>query len=201
VNLSSTASSDPGPVRQRWWTVPNVLTVFRWVGSLLLIYLGWNEQPLAFAIWYLVLAVTDFVDGRIAVYFHQRTELGARLDSVADATLYLSVVIGGMLLWHDALLGWWPWIALACGSYGVATLYGLAKFGRWPSYHTWTAKGSWPFVMAAIVCLAWNLPLWPLALGMVAVTLANLESIAITHLLKRWRNDVPSVFKIKNVEQ
>jgi hypothetical protein len=52
--------------------------------------------------------------------------------------------------------------------------------------------------MAAVVCLAWNVALWPLALAMAAVLVANLESIAITFRLERWQNDVPSVFWIKN---
>lgn len=194
----SSRTDDLDPISRRWWTVPNALTLFRGIGSILLVYLGWRQFPQAFLVWYLVLAITDFIDGRIAVYFHQRTVLGARLDSFADALLYAAVLVGALFLWHDRLLPLWPWIAMACGSYAIATLYGMFKFGRWPSYHNWTAKGSWVFVVAAIVCLAWNWTNIPLLLATVSVTLANIESIAITHRLKQWRSDVNSFFKIES---
>ncbi len=189
---------DANPPSRRTWTIPNVLTVFRWVGSTGLVYFAWRQEPQAFMIWYLILALTDWIDGRIAVYFHQRSELGARLDSFADATLYAAVLVGAFLLWNDRLLAVWPWIAVASGSYALATLFGFIKFRRWPSYHTWTAKGSWLFVVIALVCLAWQRPLWPLALAMACVTLANLESLAITYRLNRWQTDVNSVFAIRN---
>ena len=186
------------PPSRRAWTIPNILTVFRWVGSMGLIYFAWRQQAQAFVIWYLILALTDWIDGRIAVYFRQRSELGARLDSFADATLYVAVLIGALILWGDRLLAYGPWIAVACGSYALATVYGFIKFRRWPSYHTWTAKGSWLFVVIAIACLAWQLPLWPLAVAMACVTLANLESLAITYRLNRWQADVNSIFTIRS---
>ena len=45
------------------------------------------DLPYWFVGAYLVLITTDLIDGPIARSLHQRCELGAHLDSVADATL------------------------------------------------------------------------------------------------------------------
>jgi phosphatidylglycerophosphate synthase len=189
---------EPTINQNRWWNIPNALSLIRWLGSPSLIYFGWMQLPQAFVIVYLVLALTDWLDGKIAVRFRLQTTLGARLDSFADATLYVSVLLGGLALWHDRLIENKLWLVMACGSYGLATLLGWLKFGQWPSYHTRTAKISWLFVMVAVGCLAWELPVWPLKLAAVSVTLANLESIAITYRLRKWQTDVISVWVIKD---
>ena len=202
--LDSNSESDTHPrdtrdsTRDRVWTIPNALSLFRWVGSPGLILCGYWQSPTAFIVWYLVLALSDWLDGKIAVRYHQQSTLGARLDSFADATLYACALIGGILVWHEELLAQWIWVALACGSYGVATIAGFVKFGRWPSYHTRTAKASWLFVMVAIAGLAWGEPVWTLRIAMLAVLLANVESIAITSLLREWHSDVISVFIIRD---
>ncbi len=175
---------------RRWATIPNALSLFRWLGSPLLIAIGAVGEARGFVLAYLVLALSDWIDGKIAVGWNQRSRLGARLDSFADATLYASLLIGGLLLWHDVLTDEWPWLVMAVGSYAVATAAGLIRFGRWPSYHTRSAKLSWGFMMAGVAGIAWAWSPWPLRIGLVSVTLANVESLVITLRSSRWRNDV-----------
>ena len=180
----------PRDPSRRWATIPNALSLFRWLGSPLLIAIGAVGEARGFVLAYLVLALSDWIDGKIAVGWNQRSRLGARLDSFADATLYASLLIGGLLLWHDVLTDEWPWLVMAVGSYAVATVAGLIRFGRWPSYHTRSAKLSWGFMMAGVAGIAWAWSPWPLRIGLVSVTLANVESLVITLRSSRWRNDV-----------
>ena len=198
VDPKSAPRNEPSLDQHRWWNVPNALSLIRWIGSPSLIYLGWMQLPQAFIVGYVLLALTDWFDGKIAVRYHLQTSLGARLDSLADATLYVCVLLGGLALWHAPLLEHWLWLVTAIGSYVVATVVGFLKFRQWPSYHTRTAKASWLFVMVAIGCLAWELPSWPLKLAAASVTLANLESIAISFRLREWQTDVISVLAIQN---
>ena len=188
------------PRTRRWATVPNFLSLFRWLGSPFLILLGVLDEPRGFVIAYIVLSLSDWIDGKIAVGWNQRTTLGARLDSWADATLYACLLIGGSFLWVETVAQEWPWIGLAVGSYALASLVGLAKFRRWPSYHTRSAKMAWGFVLLGIACVAWSGPLWPLRLAMVAVTIANSESLWITWHSKRWHNDVIGFWAIPDDE-
>lgn len=197
---STADSSDEAPRSGRWATIPNFLSLFRWLGSPLLIVMGVVGEPRGFVIAYLVLSLSDWIDGKIAVGWNQRSRLGARLDSWADATLYGCLLIGACLLWWETLVEQWPWIALAVGSYAIATTAGFVKFGRWPSYHTRSAKLSWGFVLIAVACVAWSGPMWPLIIAMLSVTLANLESLWITTQLKHWHNDVIGFWVVKHLE-
>lgn len=178
-------------------TVPNLLCLFRLGGSPLLIVLALIEQPMGFLGWFVVLALTDWLDGKIARIFDQRSTLGPRLDSWADATLYGSLLIGALWLKWSVLSGELGWIAAAIVSYAMTTLYGFWKFGRWPSYHTRAAKMSWFFTLLGAACLLADISVWPFRFAMVFVTWTNIEAILISLSLRHWEADVSSLWAVK----
>lgn len=86
------------------FTVPNLLTVLRFMGVPLFIWLVLAEKEYGFAV--LVLAImgsTDWVDGYVARRFNQASKLGRVMDPIADRLALLSVavtlVIAGVLQW------------------------------------------------------------------------------------------------------
>ncbi len=182
-----------------FWTVPNTLCLVRIVGSVLLVGIAWWEKPRLFFGGYLFLAATDWIDGKLAVRWHQRTVIGARLDSLADVMLYGAVLIGTLMLKGTVLLAEWPWITAAVGSYFASSLYGYAKFGKVPNYHTRGAKTSWLLMIVAVGALFFDVSVWPLRIAMLGVTLTNLEAMAITTILPRWEADVISVFAARRL--
>lgn len=191
---TTSADETPGdPRTRRVLTVPNVLCAFRFVGAFALIGLAAADRETWFIGLFLVLLLTDWIDGRIARWFRQQSVIGARLDSVADATLYCSMMIGAWWLRPAALNAEWPWIAAAVGTYAVSVMASLIKFRQLPSYHTLLAKSCWLFVGVAGVALFADGPLWPLRVAMVVVTLTNLEAIALTCVLPEPRTDVRSI--------
>lgn len=177
-------------------TVPNVITVLRIAGSFVLLALAWADRPYWFIGLFVVLLLTDWVDGKIAIRFHQRTELGARLDSFADAVLYACLVIGtawlnpGLLGDHAVLL------ALMVATYVASGLIALVRFGRLPAYHTRAAKTCWLLISIGAVILLAGGPHWPATVAIAAVLLTNLEAIAIGLVLPRWRSDVTSIYHV-----
>jgi CDP-diacylglycerol--glycerol-3-phosphate 3-phosphatidyltransferase len=183
------------------FTVPNVLSAIRLSGSFLLAYLAWRGNGSAFLGVFIVLIATDWIDGKLAILLHQRTETGARLDSAADATLYAALLFGILWLKWDFVLQSWPWFAVGLASYAMTSLAGLLKFGSIPSYHTYTAKGSAHIVVIAVVCLFADWATWPIYVAIVAVTVANLEAILITLLLRQRRVDVLSVLHVRRHNQ
>ncbi len=182
-----------------FWTVPNVLCLIRIAGSVVLLGIAWQELPRVFFAWYLFLAATDWLDGKLAIRWHQRTVIGARLDSLADVLLYGAVLLGMMILEGDTLLAEWPWIATAVGSYLISSAYGYWKFGKIPNYHTRGAKTSWLLMIFALWAMLFQCSLWPLRMAMLGVTLTNLEAIAITTILPKWQADVISVFRARSI--
>jgi cardiolipin synthase (CMP-forming) len=85
-------------------TVPNVLTVVRFLGVPLFVWLVLARQEYGFGVLVLALmACTDWVDGYIARRFDQQSKLGRVLDPLADRiallTVALTLVIADIAPW------------------------------------------------------------------------------------------------------
>ncbi len=176
------------------WNVPNALCAIRLAGTPLLVLLALRGDTVWF-VWLMVfLLATDWLDGKLAILLKQQTTFGARLDSVADASLYTVILFGALWLKWPLIRGTAWWIAPAAASYGLPVLAAWLKFGRLPSYHTRAAKTCWFLVSVAAVCLFLDWSLLPLRITAVGVLLTNLEALAITLVLPAWRANVPSLY-------
>ncbi len=181
-------------------TVPNVLSLLRLAGTPVLIIvaaLGLSEWSLGLAITLLVL---DWLDGRLARWFHWETPLGARLDSIADATFYAGLLVAVVLLKGEVIREEWIWITVAVGSYVVNVAASLLRFHAFPSYHTRMAKTSWFLMVIAVLALFADWSVWPLRLAMIAVVLTNVEATALTWILPERRSNVLSIFHVDKSE-
>ncbi len=77
-------------VKRKYITIPNILSLSRLVLLPILFILVNNKQEIAFVICYAILGATDCFDGIIARKLNQTSELGKRLDSIADLPFYIS---------------------------------------------------------------------------------------------------------------
>ncbi|MDG2222009.1 MAG: CDP-alcohol phosphatidyltransferase family protein [Rubripirellula sp.] len=183
-------------IRSDVWTIPNGLCIFRAVGSLGLLPLAVMEQQAAVLALYLILASTDLVDGTIARRFNQRSKIGPKLDSIADVTMYSCLALSILVMRRDVFVDAITWIVVAIASYFVACVTSLVKFRCLPSYHNWSAKVGFFVAILASISLLIDGPAWPLRAAFSVVTIANLESIAITMRLTQPRQDVRSIFDV-----
>lgn len=176
----------------RRWTIPNALCAVRLVGSIGFVPLAVaGEQAWTLGL-FLALMMTDWLDGKLAVWLDQRSKIGPRLDSIADAAMYAGLLFAGIWMKGPVLAGEWTWIAAALVTYLVSCGAALLKFRSLPSYHTRTAKTAWLLMIFAIVALFADWSVWPLRIAMLGVAIANLEAVIITALLPQWRADVIS---------
>jgi cardiolipin synthase len=86
------------------FTVPNILTVLRFMGVPLFIWLVLAQKEYGWAVLVLaVMAGTDWVDGYIARRFDQASRLGRVMDPIADRLALIAVaitlVIAGVVHW------------------------------------------------------------------------------------------------------
>lgn len=179
---------------RRWTTLPNLLGVVRLLGSPGLVVLAALEASTPFLVLFLALEATDWLDGKLAVRLNQRTRFGARLDTVADMTMYGALLVGIVLLEGTTIVEEWAWIVPALLGYAFSWTLSFWKFGVLPSYHAWSAKVAWFLSLVAAVALLGFDRIWPLRVAAAAVTLANLEAVALTLRLDRARSDVRSFF-------
>lgn len=89
----------------------NIITVFRIIFSLVLIFLTVSSVP--FGVIYLLCGLSDMADGFIARKMHTQSETGAKLDSAADI-IFITVSAVKILPLIHLDLWLWVWIALIC---------------------------------------------------------------------------------------
>ena len=177
-------------------TFPNLLSALRLVLGIMLLGIAWQGYAGAF-IGVLVFAFfLDLIDGPIARRWQQVSELGPRIDSCADFSVYLAFLIGAWWLWPEIVRRELLFISLLGLSIVLPALAGLIKFRRATCYHTWLVK-------IAVVCMAPGSillfvggPAWPFQVATVISVVAGLEEIAISLLLDHPRSDVHSVIDI-----
>jgi cardiolipin synthase (CMP-forming) len=97
-------------VRDTFWTVPNVVTVLRFLLIPIFVYLVGEGEHMP-AVWVLVaLGATDWLDGFIARFFNQMSTVGRWLDPLADR---LAMIVVTLTLVHAEIApGWLLWAIL-----------------------------------------------------------------------------------------
>ncbi|MFJ5955695.1 CDP-alcohol phosphatidyltransferase family protein [Paenarthrobacter sp. NPDC092416] len=91
-------------------TVPNILTVLRFMGVPLFVWLVLWQKEYGFAVLVLVImGSTDWVDGYIARRFDQTSKLGRILDPMADRAALIAVAV---TLAIAGVVQWWYLAAL-----------------------------------------------------------------------------------------
>lgn len=73
--------------------IPNILTLSRFVAAPILILLLRNQNYELALVLFILAGITDGLDGWIAKKFNFTTELGARLDPLADKTIIISAYL------------------------------------------------------------------------------------------------------------
>lgn len=73
--------------------IPNILTISRLVVTPLVIYLGVQNKIVPVIIIAIFIALTDFLDGKLARLWNVSSELGAKLDTIGDKALAIGLLI------------------------------------------------------------------------------------------------------------
>jgi len=175
-------------------TWPNALCLVRLVGVAPLLWVAWR----GWAGWYVglvaAMVLTDWFDGWLARRLDQRSRFGARLDSLADAVLYATLLPALWWLRPEVIREQWPWMAAAGAAYTAGLAAAWVRFRVLPIYHTRAAKiGAWLVTACAAVVLLGG-PAWLVWVGCGWMLVTNVEMIAISLVLPHARRDVPSLW-------
>jgi CDP-diacylglycerol--glycerol-3-phosphate 3-phosphatidyltransferase len=181
-------------ISDRLFTIPNIICGIRLAGSFLLVGIAYQDRNQLFLWIFLVLALSDWIDGKLAILLNQRSVIGARFDSWADAALFTALIIGAVMMYYEIVLAEIAWIIPPLATYLISTAAGFWKYQRWPSYHTRAAKTGWFLIILGVIGLFTDYSLWPLRLALAFTTLTNLEALAITIISPVWRADVTSIY-------
>jgi CDP-diacylglycerol--glycerol-3-phosphate 3-phosphatidyltransferase len=179
--------------------LPNALTISRIISVPVLFWLAAIGNATWFAVLLFYALLSDVLDGVIARRFGLQTALGGVLDSIADALLLLSVPLACFVLYPALRARDWLTVAIVFAAYLLPIAYGYVKFQRLTSYHTLAARlAGWVLAIAFFSMVVWQVT-WPLRLAAVVVVISQLEEMAITRLLPRWRANIPSFFHARSL--
>ena len=76
------------------WNIPNALTVLRIILAAIVVYMIFTGEKITYIITiFAIAALTDLFDGRLARRWKQTTELGRKMDMIADRFLWSGTAI------------------------------------------------------------------------------------------------------------
>ena len=178
------------------FTLPNLLTGFRFVAAIGLLWLAWHGYGIAFMMLLALAFLTDLLDGLAARLTGQVSQFGATLDSWADVVTYLTTAISCWWLWPEVVYRELIFVVLMLASCLLPAVVGFSKFGCFTSYHTWGVKIAAASMGLSLYVLFFGGPAWPFRLAAVICILAAIEEIALTLLLSESESNVRSVWDI-----
>lgn len=177
-------------------TLPNLLTGFRFVASPGLLWLAWNEHSIGFMVLLAVAFLTDLMDGLIARLTNQVTEFGAMLDSWADVINYLTIAVCCWWLWPKVVQQEMVYVVMIVASCLLPAGAGLAKFGRFTSYHTLAVKTAAAAMGFTLYVMFLGGPVWPFRIAAILCIVAAIEEIGITLLSDDPKSNVRSILEV-----
>src|SRR5262247_1994423 len=146
------AAGPPGPAglgvgvrRERFWNLPNTITVLRTgaVPVLLLLPIFDHSRVASHVIaWiFIVAALTDLLDGWLARRGQQVTHIGKLLDPLADKLLVSTALIVLLAMGRIPLWAAWMVVVIVGRELAVTGLRGIASAGGHVMGASWLGKG------------------------------------------------------------
>lgn len=178
-------------------TIPNALSLYRLFSFpfvMIFIFLG-HEQLFEFFIWFNL--TTDILDGWLARRLNQQTEIGSRIDGLADTGTYILALFGVFVFkWSDFQpYAWLFYIFIVL--FVFSRIYAFAKLRVIYGYHTYTARTA-GYIQGIffIVLFFAGFYKWFFFLMIFSGIFAFSETIIITFLLKDQRNHLKGLFTL-----
>ena len=153
---------------------------------------GWDGRWLGAIVLFALL--DDILDGMLARRWGCDTPSLRLADSLADTVFYLGAA-GALWIREPQVLRENAWLLAALFALEIARyVFDLWKFRKGASYHSYLAK-AWGLVMAIAVVgvLSFGGLRWLVRVSLCLGVLANLEGLAMSLLLPRWKNDVKTL--------
>ncbi|MCI0732666.1 MAG: CDP-alcohol phosphatidyltransferase family protein [Methylococcaceae bacterium] len=178
-------------------TFANLLTCFRFVSAPILLWLACHGYGIAFLLLLAVSFLTDVLDGIVARWTGEVSQFGAKLDSWADMVNYCTIALGSWWLWPEVVMREAFFVTLIVLSYLLPPLVGIIKFGKFTSYHTWSVKLAAASVGLSLYVLFLAGPSWPFRLAAIVCVVAATEEISITLTASELFSNVSSFWDVK----
>ncbi|HEY0067946.1 MAG TPA: CDP-alcohol phosphatidyltransferase family protein [Flavisolibacter sp.] len=180
---------------ERFWTIPNILSLYRIFVFPFIFYLVLAGEEKLFAIFITISLLTDILDGWIARRFRMQTAIGAKLDSWADLGTYILAFMAIYYFkWEEirphALIFHLFVAAMALSYFAV-----FVKFGGLIGLHTYMFRiGGYLQGGFIIALFLWGFEAWLFYLCLGWGILACVEQVIIILWLRHPRSNVKGLY-------
>ena len=174
--------------------LPNLISSMRIVGTLCLLF----TKPLdpAFFLIYIICGASDVLDGWLARKMSATSELGARIDSVADILFYAVMLVKFFpILWECLPVTIWYLVGVILlvrlFSYAVAA----GKYKRFASLHTYMNKltGAAVFTIPFMIKLPFGKAFCWIVCGI--AVLASMEELLLHIFSDKYDANAKTIFR------
>jgi CDP-diacylglycerol--glycerol-3-phosphate 3-phosphatidyltransferase len=183
--------------------IPLLLTVLRIALAPVVVLLALHS-PSATGFGFCLVAafLSDIFDGIVARRLNVATANLRRLDSAADTIFYLAAVFAVWHLYPTAITERLVPLGILAVLELVRYAADFVKFGREASYHMWSSK-FWGITLLAgfFSVLVLGSSGIPVSLAVYAGIFADLEGLAISMVLPKWKSDVPTLVHALHLRQ
>lgn len=160
-------------------SIPNSLSLFRLLGSPLMLPLStWPDRRLIVG-WFVLLGLSDCLDGALARRWNQVTEFGSKLDGIADLVFYPCAAVVLAMLFPTYLVPNLPWIAFTFAALVAVLIASWWKCGRIILLHTHLSRFAGVVVFFAVLASFFVDTTLLIRAVALLYTLSFLEGIAI----------------------
>lgn len=183
--------------------IPNLLSLYRLFSFPVILVIAILGYESFFAILLIISLITDFLDGFIARTFNMKTEIGAKLDSIADNGMFILFFLGVFLFkWDDIgqhAISFFIFMVL----FVSCILLSLIKFGRFPSLHLYSWKiGGYIIGSFFLVLFAFDFYVYLYYIMIAWSVLSFIEHIIIQLLIKNMISNAKGLYWVlKNLKE
>lgn len=175
--------------------VPNFISSLRIVGTACLLFI----EPLSipFYIVYTLSGISDMLDGWVARATHTTSELGSRLDSIADLLLYAVMILRIFPVLWKRLASWiWYVLAVAIVIRVVSYSFVAVKYHRFSAMHTYGNKATSLLVFLVPYFLLMENATPACGVVVIAAVLSSGEELLIHLRSETYCPEVKSIFML-----
>lgn len=183
--------------KEEIYTVPNFISFYRLVAFPVILWLAITKNEQLFAIFLIINLISDVLDGFIARTFKCETELGARLDSIADIGTYILAIVGIFIFKFQDIEPHLILFITFISLFFITDIVALIKFKRFSSFHlySWKIGG---YLQGGFFIVLFSIGFYEYFFFFIMVwgILAFIEHIIIQMMLPEMRSNVKGLYWI-----
>lgn len=178
-------------------TIPNILSFYRLFSFPVLLAIALFGYRQLFSVLFIINLITDILDGFIARRFNLKTNIGSRIDSLADVGSYILAAIGIYLFKWYLFQPYMPSFLIFLAFVFATDIFSLIKFGKFTCLHLYSVKIG-GYIQGFFFFLIFTYGFFPIYYYFMITwgILAFIENLTVQILIREMQTDMKGLYWI-----